>query len=61
MANANVTKLGIDAAVALEEKAAVDVAPAQNDPVAPNVSERRVKGTVEVPAPNGSVIVIEHL
>lgn len=62
MADAKVSKIGINSAVAAEEAAApvADVAPAAEADVAPNVSERRVSGKREYPAPNGTVIVVEH-
>lgn len=56
MADAKLTRTGINAAVAAEEAAAPV---AEN--TAPNVSERRVVGKREYPAPDGSVIVVEHL
>lgn len=63
MADAKVSKIGINSAVAAEEAAApvVEAAAPANEAVAPNVSERRVVGKREVPAPDGSVIVVEHL
>lgn len=61
MANANLTKIGVVNAVANEEAAKAAEAPAVNEPLAPNISERRVVGRREIPAPNGQVIVIENL
>lgn len=65
MANANITKIGVTDAVALEEaaKAAApqEAAPAPAESVAPNISERRVVGKKEVPTPYGHVIVVENL
>lgn len=63
MANANISKIGLNSAVAAEEAAKAEapaVAP-NGDTVAPNVAERRIVGTVEYPAPNGSKIVVTHL
>jgi hypothetical protein len=64
VANANITKLGVTDAVALEE-AAKAAAPQEAVPVteasAPNVSERRVVGKKEFKTPSGQVIVIENL
>lgn len=72
MAKANITNLGVTAAVALEEAAL----PAPQDeevtlpapqeaapetPVAPNVSERRVVGRQEFKTPQGQIIVVENL
>lgn len=65
MADAKVSKIGINSAVAAEEAAAPAVeateaaAPAV-EAVAPNISERRVSGRQEFPAPDGSVIVVTH-
>ena len=63
MANANISKLGITDAVALE--AAAPAAPqevaAPADPIAPNISERRVVGRYEFKTPSGQVIVVENL
>lgn len=56
MADAKVSKIGINSAVAAEEAAAP-----KSEAAAPNVSERRVVGKREFPAPDGSVIVVEHL
>lgn len=61
MANANITKLGVTDAVALEKAAeAAAPAPAPEAPVAPNVSERRVVGRYEFKTPQGQVIVVEN-
>ena len=56
MADAKVSKIGINSAVANEEAATP-----KNEVAAPNVAERRVVGKREYPAPDGSVIVVEHL
>lgn len=64
MANANVSKIGINSAVAAEEKAADEAAPVVAKApveVPPNISERRVVGVVEYPAPNGTKLVVTNL
>jgi hypothetical protein len=63
VANANITKIGVTDAVALEEAAknATPQETTQTDAVAPNISERRVVGRREVPTPSGQIIVIENL
>ena len=61
MADAKLTKIGINDAVAKEEAAKVVEAPAANPAIAPNVSERRVVGRYEVPTPSGQIIVVENL
>lgn len=63
MADANISKIGLNSAVEAEKAAVVNEVPAAApaDPVAPNVAERRVQGTVEYPAPDGSKIVVTHL
>lgn len=63
MADAKITKIGLDAAVAAEKAAEAEapVAPAAAEASAPNIAERRVVGKVEYPAPNGTMIVVEHL
>lgn len=59
MADAKVTKIGLDSAVASEvaAKAPVDEAPA---PVSP-YDERRVVGVTEYKAPDGSKLVVTNL
>jgi hypothetical protein len=60
MADAKITKLGLDSAVATEVAAkASDVAAAPVN-VTPN-DERRVVGVQEFPAPNGSKLVVTNL
>lgn len=61
MADAKITKIGIDSAVAAEKAAKVEDAPKADDAAAPNISERRVVGKREVAAPNGTQIVVENL
>ena len=71
MADANVSKIGINAAVEAEEAATAatsndEAAPEEAtvvsaEPVAPNISENRVYGVKEYIASNGSVIVVENL
>lgn len=59
MADANVSKIGMKAAVEVEKAAKVE-APVVNDDIAPNISERRVVGVKEVQA-GSHVIVVENL
>lgn len=61
MADAKLTKIGINDAVAKEEAAKAVEATAPANDVAPNVSERRVVGRKEVMTPSGQIIVIENL
>ena len=72
MANANVSKIGLNSAVAKEQEAiaaapeaaapeaAAPEAAAPEANSAPNITERRVIGRKEVPV-GGSVIVVENL
>ncbi len=60
MADAKLTKIGLDAAVATEVAAmapAAAAAPAKVEAY----DERRVVGVMEFPAPNGSKIVVTNL
>ncbi len=64
MANANITKIGVIDAVALEKEAVSEGASQEavmSVEVAPNISERRVVGRKEVKTANGHVIVVENL
>ena len=61
MADAKLTKIGIDATVAAEVAAAEEAKSSYEGTAAPNITERRIVGKREVPAPNGTVIVIENL
>lgn len=60
MADAKITKIGINSAVTSEKDAMVEEA-AKGDGAAPNISERRVEGKKEVAAPNGTKIIVENL
>ena len=61
MADAKITKIGMDAAVALEvaakAPAAAEAAPTNVDPA----DERRVVGVTEYKAPNGTITVVTNL
>jgi hypothetical protein len=60
MADAKLTKIGLDAAVATEVAASAPAAAAAPANVEP-YDERRVVGVQEFPAPNGSKIVVTNL
>jgi hypothetical protein len=62
MANANITKIGVTEAVAIEKAAEAEApAAAPVEAPAPNISERRVVGRREVPTPYGHTIIVENL
>ena len=60
MADANVSKIGLNSAVEAEKAAAAPEAPVVDNSVAPNIAERRVVGRKEVKV-GEHVIVVENL